>query len=152
MSKSRIAVVVIVIAAVAAVVYFKSRDARTVTVKGNTPAVAAAPARVQPAAPTPAAQRASVIALVDPREEGETHGCGAIIHLVREAKQQGVQVVELAPGSDSPLVKQHRILVNPTVLVVDANGQERARFEGEDGATIKAIEQELQKQKERARS
>lgn len=88
--------------------------------------------------------RSTVLVVVDPHEAGETHGCGEIIHLAKQAKKHGLSVVELAPESKSSLMQQYQIKVEPTVLIIDAQGQVATRREGEDADTIQKIRGDLE--------
>ncbi len=69
--------------------------------------------------------------------------CARIIQAVREARSRGISVTELMPNSDSVLLKSHRIVVAPTVLVLDKDGRELSRFEGESVATLEAVRARL---------
>jgi Arc/MetJ family transcription regulator len=62
-----------------------------------------------------------------------------------EARSRSVRVVELMPNSDSALLKNHRILVAPTVLVLDRDGRQLSRFEGESVATLDPIHKSCMK-------
>ena len=48
-------------------------------------------------------------------------------------------MLEVDPRSGSDLLREHRVVVEPTVIVLDDGGEEVARFEGEDPKTIAAI-------------
>ena len=86
----------------------------------------------------------AVVLVADLREADSTNDtCAAIIRVVREARDRGVRVAELMPNSDSALLKNHRVVVAPTVLVLDKDGQELSRFEGESVATLDAIRTRL---------
>jgi hypothetical protein len=98
-----------------------------------------APAAPAATGPLIAAQGPTVLLFADPREAEETCGCGEIFRLVRDAGTHGVLVQEIAPDSDDERIRAHRVVVSPTVIVLDANENEIARHEGEDPATIAAI-------------
>lgn len=93
----------------------------------------------------------AVILVADLREvDSPNDTCARIIQAVREARSKGVSVTELMPNSDSALLKRHPVVVAPTVLVLDRDGRELSRFEGESVATLDAIRaklNELQSQK-----
>ncbi len=94
--------------------------------------------------PEQASARPAVIMVADLREENEPgDNCAEIIHLVHEAQKSGVLVSEIMPNSDSPLLRQYRVTVNPTVLVLGSDGREISRFEGEETSTVKAIRARL---------
>ncbi len=69
--------------------------------------------------------------------------CARIIQAVRDARSKGVSVTELMPNSDSPILQKHPVVVAPTVLVLDKDGRELSRFEGESVATLDAIRAKL---------
>jgi len=86
----------------------------------------------------------AVVLVADLREADDPHDrCADIIRAVREASKRGVHVAELTPDSKSDLLKNHHILTFPTVLLLDASGKEVERFEGEDIATVSAIQTRL---------
>lgn len=82
------------------------------------------------AANPPASPR---VLLVADSSEANAAGdsCAEIIHLVRAARTRGVAVQELKPGSKSELLARYRVLIIPTVLILDPNGKEVSRYEGE---------------------
>jgi hypothetical protein len=94
-------------------------------------------------APTPQVAQATagprVLMYVDLGEINEEHGCGEIIHLVRDAATHGVAIRE----NDDALGKAHRVTVSPTVVILDAQGQEEARYEGESQKTVDALRAHL---------
>jgi hypothetical protein len=86
----------------------------------------------------------AVVLIADLREADSPHDtCAEIIRVVREARRRGVRVSELMPNSDSDLLRNHRVVVVPTVLVLDREGRELNRFEGESVATLNAIRTRL---------
>lgn len=86
----------------------------------------------------------AVVLVADLREaDSPNDTCARIIHVVREARSRGVRVAELMPNSDSVLLKNHHVVVAPTVLVLDRDGRELSRFEGESSATLDAIRTRL---------
>lgn len=89
--------------------------------------------------------RPAVILVADLREANEPgDNCAEIIHLVREAQRSGVRVSEIMPHSESPVLRQYRVTVNPTVLILGNDGREIRRFEGEESSTVQAIRARLQ--------
>lgn len=95
---------------------------------------------------TPDVQAAStsvpprVLLLAEPSEANDAgDSCAEIIHLVRAARERGVAVRELEAGSKSNLLARYHMLVVPTVVILDGDGKEVARFEGEGRTTVKAI-------------
>ena len=86
----------------------------------------------------------SVILIADPSEANDSDdGCAVMFRAVRQAAKRGVAVEELAPNSNSDLLRQYHVLTVPTLLVLDNAGKEIRRFEGEDAATIKAAQTRL---------
>lgn len=82
-----------------------------------------------------------VILVADPREANDSDdGCAVVFRAVRQAAKRGVAVAELAPNSNLDLLRQHHVLTVPTLLVLDNAGKEISRFEGEDAATVKAVQ------------
>ena len=88
--------------------------------------------------------RASVLLFADLREanEGED-GCALIIRAVRSARQRGLAITEYDAGSSPDVRKRYRVMVEPTVIVLDSGGHEIARYQGEDAATLAAIRAEI---------
>lgn len=86
----------------------------------------------------------SVILVADPSEANDSDdGCAVMFRAVRQAAKRGVAVAELAPNSNSDLLRQHHVVTVPTLLVLDNAGKEISRFEGEDAATSKAVQTQL---------
>ena len=73
-----------------------------------------------------------IILFVDPREADTADNCAEIIRVVRAAAKRGVVVRELSPDSESPLLKQYRVLTIPTVLILNRDGNVTSRYEGEE--------------------
>lgn len=143
-SSVRIAIIAIVVVAVAAIVVPKYRNRpAAATVPATTLAEAPAAASAATAA-APATARSSVLLFADLREaDEEKDRCGIIIRSVRATRQHGVNVTEYDSGASPDVRKQHRVVVEPTVIVLDAAGREVARHEGEDDATMQAIRDEM---------
>ena len=70
--------------------------------------------------------------------------CAEIIHLVRAARDRGIAVQELSPDSKSDLLARYHLLIVPTVLILDLNGREVSRYEGEGRNTVKALRTSLE--------
>jgi hypothetical protein len=70
--------------------------------------------------------------------------CAEIIHYVRAARDRGIAVQELEPGSKSELLARYHVLTVPTVLILDPGGNEVSRYEGEGRDTVKAVKAELE--------
>ena len=75
----------------------------------------------------------------DLREIDEVHGCGDIIRSVRDAAACGGATRK----NDDARGRANHVIVNPTVVILDADGKEQARFEGGSGATIDALKTAL---------
>lgn len=87
----------------------------------------------------------TVILVADLREANEPgDNCAEIIRLVRDAEKSGIRVSELMPSSASTMLRQYRVTIAPTVLILGKDGREIKRFEGEDGSTVQAIRARLQ--------
>ena len=96
--------------------------------------------RTAPRSTNPEVSLPEVVLIADLGEaDSSTDTCAEIIRVVREARGRGVKVLELMPNSDSSLLRNHRVVVVPTVLVLDRDGRELSRFEGESVATLGAI-------------
>lgn len=80
-----------------------------------------------------------IVLVVDPREADTADNCAEIIRLVRAAAKRGVVVQELSPNSESPLLKQYKVLTIPTVLILDRDGNVASRYEGEESSTLQQI-------------
>ncbi len=94
--------------------------------------------------PDPQSSPAAVVLVADLREaDSPNDTCARIIQAVREARSKGVSVTELMPNSNSALLKKYTVVVAPTVLVLDKDGRELNRFEGESIATLDAIRVKL---------
>jgi hypothetical protein len=65
--------------------------------------------------------------------------CADIIHLVRAARDRGIPVQELQAGSNPDLLSRYHVLAIPTVLILDHNGKEVARYQGEGRETVEAV-------------
>jgi hypothetical protein len=86
------------------------------------------------------------VLLVAELSEADATGdpCAEIIHLVRSARDRGIAVQELEPDSKSELLTRCHVLTNPTVLIMDGNGQVVSRFEGEGRDTVEAVRARLE--------
>ena len=86
----------------------------------------------------------SVILIADPSEANDSDdGCAVMFRAVRHAAKRGVVVAEVAPNSHSDVLGRYHVLTVPTVLVLNKEGKEISRFEGEDAATVKAVQARL---------
>jgi hypothetical protein len=129
--------VVAVVAAAAAVVIYKEAKRSATTTPAATPSAELS---------TPSASATPSIVLVADLSEAESEDpCAEVIRLVRAAAARGVLVREIPSGQESPLLRQYRITVEPTVLLLDTGGRVLARHEGESPETIAAIRSSLEK-------
>lgn len=94
-----------------------------------------------PAALAPQAKEKAprVLLFADLREADESCGCGEIIRAVRGAAKRGVPVRE----NDAELGRAHHVTTRPSVIILDAQGRESARYEGESEETIEALQKDL---------
>lgn len=104
------------------------------------PATAATPS---PSA-TPA-KKAQVVLFINLGEVDEAEGCGEIIRSARDAAKRGVALEEIDTRNESPAPERYRLVVAPTVLILDAAGAEVKRFEGESPKTVREIRSSLDK-------
>ena len=90
------------------------------------------------------ADKPKIVLVVDPREaDSKGDNCAEIIRLVRDAGGRGTKVQEISPESESPLLKQYRVLTVPTVLILDRDGNVVSRYEGEETSTVQQIRDRL---------
>lgn len=86
-----------------------------------------------------------VVLLAEPSEADLAgDSCAEIIHLVRAARDRGIAVEEFSLVSKSDLLARYHLLIIPTVLILDPNGQEVSRYEGEGRNTVKALRTSLE--------
>jgi len=86
-----------------------------------------------------AGNETKIVLVADLREADEECPCGEIIRAVRAAHSKGIATQEIDSRKTPQLLKQYRVLTAPTVLVMNAEGKEITRFEGEDKNTAAAI-------------
>jgi len=79
--------------------------------------------------------------LGEANESGDS--CAEIIHLVRTTRDRGIAVQELDSSSQSPLLARYHVLIIPTVLIFDGNGNEISRLEGEGANVVKKLRAQL---------
>ena len=94
-------------------------------------------------------QLPTVLLVADLSEANSEDNCARIIHDVRAAQARGISVEELNPNSPSNLLQRYKVLVIPTVLVLDKSGKVVSRYEGEDGQTTAAVHFALEQLKSR---
>lgn len=87
----------------------------------------------------------SVLLFADPREADSEDACAEIFRLVRRAGAQGVRTRELRADKSPEDTRKYRVTVEPTVLILDRDGHEIARHEGESAETIRAIRASLER-------
>lgn len=125
----QIIIIAVVVIAAAAVLVYKQRPAPV--------SVAAPPsAAVTRAAAT---GQHSILLFANLREAGSDDPCAAIIDVVRQARQRGVMVTEIDEGASPQLREKYRVVVEPTVIVIDDKGAVITRHEGEDSETVTAV-------------
>ena len=129
----RYALMAVVAICVAATVGCKSRSA-----EGGTTSTQAG--TTEKAKPT------TVVMAINLGEEDEEGGCGDVIHAVRAAAKKGVHTREIDTRNKADMEaasKKYRILVQPTVVLVDDADREVRRYEGETKETITSLKTEL---------
>ncbi len=84
-----------------------------------------------------------IVLVADLSEAEEKCACGEIIRAVRAAQKKGIATQELTPDSKSEVLRRYRVLTTPTVLFLDADGKDIARYEGEDEKTVAEIKSHL---------
>lgn len=86
----------------------------------------------------------TVLLFADPREADESCGCGQIIRAARDAAgKPGVAVKEYDARSSADEQARWHVAALPAVLVLDGDGKETARFEGEAEDTVTRLEATL---------
>lgn len=94
----------------------------------------------EPAAtPTSIAGTPRVLLFANLAEADDPCPCGDIIRAVRGVAARGISTRE----NDDTLGRQHKVTVEPTVIILDTLGREQTRFEGEAGATRDKVVAEL---------
>jgi Flp pilus assembly protein TadD len=115
-------------------------------------AVLACKARSEPsttttqASATAKAKPTSVVMAINLGEEDEEGGCGDVIHAVRAAAKKGVRTREIDTRNKADMEaasKKYRIVVQPTVVLLDDDDKEVRRHEGESKETISALKTDL---------
>ncbi len=123
--KTKLIGLLVILAAVGGVVAYK------VATKSDDRAVAA----------TPIAGSPRVLLFADLGEADEDCGCGKIIRAVRGLAAKGVATRE----NDDELGRRYKVTTNPTVVVLDREGHEQTRYEGESKDTIAKLSADLDK-------
>lgn len=80
-----------------------------------------------------------VLLFADLSEADEDCGCGKIIRAVRDVAAKGVATRE----NDDALGRMYKVTTNPTVVILDGQGHEQARYEGESKDTIAKLSADL---------
>jgi len=126
----KIAILMVVAVAFGGVLWMKSRTPKQVS---RVPAITSIEG-VRAADP---ARSSSVLLFADPREADAKCGCAEVIRLARDAASvPGVVVREFDTRKGTAEAKQYSVRVSPTVIITDADGAERTRFEGESQDVI----------------
>lgn len=95
---------------------------------------------------TDKAKATSVVMAINLGEEDEEGGCGDVIHAVRAAAKKGVRTREIDTRNKADMEaasKKYRIVVQPTVVLLDDADEEVRRYEGESKETISALKTDL---------
>ena len=132
----RVAILCLVALALAAVLWLKPRHGGEAAAPGAGAVTGGAP---------------QVLLFADLGEAGSDCGCGEIIRLARSAAGvPGVGVLEFDTRAGSVDAATHlEVRVSPTVIIVDATGAERARFEGESAEAVGALREAVEALAER---
>ena len=88
-----------------------------------------------------------VLLFADLAEADEDCGCGKIIRAVRGVAAKGIATRE----NDDELGRKYKVTTNPTVVILDRDGREQGRYEGESKDTIAKLSADLDKLPTRAR-
>lgn len=88
---------------------------------------------------------ARILLFADPGEAKASCGCGEVFRSVRAAAARGVTIQEIAPRQNVSVAREHRVTVEPTVLMLDGQGHELRRYEGESTETLAAIRADLER-------
>lgn len=108
-----------------------------VACKGTTTTQASAGEKAKPT---------TVVMAINLGEEDEEFGCGDVIHAVRTAAKKGVRTREIDTRNKADMEaasKRYRIMVQPTVVLLDDADKEVRRYEGESKDTIDALKTDL---------
>ncbi len=92
------------------------------------------------------AKPTNLVMAINLGEEDEQGGCGDVIHAVRAAAKSGVRTREIDTRNKADMEaasKKYRIVVQPTVVLLDDADKEVKRFEGESTETITALKTDL---------
>ena len=133
----RLLVIAIVLGAVGVVLWLKSTATPPDTVRADA-AVAVSSSNPDRVVDT------TVLLFADPREAEQSCGCAEIIRIARNAGDiPGVVVREIDTRQPGELARRHEARVSPTVIITDAAGRERIRFEGESVEVIEELKAAL---------
>lgn len=100
--------------------------------------------------PAPTSEKAkptTVVMAINLGEDEEQGGCGDVIHAVRAVAKRGVRTREIDTRNKSDMEaasKKYRIVVEPTVVLLDDSEHEVRRYEGESSDTITALKADLE--------
>ncbi|MBA2661894.1 MAG: hypothetical protein H0U74_06335 [Bradymonadaceae bacterium] len=108
------------------------------------PAVAVAPEQSARTGAAVADESKTSVLLFANAGKGESScGCGQIIRMVRMVGERGATVQEIDRAKNEELVAKHNVKEEPTVIFLDAQGNELQRFEGEQDETIDGLRDAL---------
>lgn len=94
-------------------------------------------------AAAPAPGGSSIVLVADLGEANDPCVCGKIIRSVRSAGTKSVPVKEIDPEKSPELASRYKALVSPVVIILDGNGKEVRRYEGESSDTFASIQSAL---------
>ena len=90
----------------------------------------------------------TVLMAVNLGEEDEEGGCGDVIHAVRAAARRGMPTREVDTRNEADMAaasKKYRIVVQPTVVMLDGSDHEVRRYEGETKEVIASLKADLER-------
>jgi hypothetical protein len=83
-----------------------------------------------------------VLLFADPREAGSSCGCAEVISVARSASDiPGVAFQEFDLNNSQEETSKYSVLISPTVILLNKDNTEKARFEGESSSVIKGLRQ-----------
>lgn len=88
--------------------------------------------------------RKRIILLADMREAGSSCGCAEMIEVARTAEKiTGVAFEEYDLQASKEMAHKLNVRVSPTILILNKEGAEEIRFEGEDLEVIESLKTAL---------
>ncbi len=83
-----------------------------------------------------------VLLFADPREAGSSCGCAEVISVARSAADiPGVAFQEFDLKNCQEETRKYSVRISPTVILLNKDNTEKARFEGESSSVINELRQ-----------